>query len=119
MTAPSLDALLSAAQSVGGTIVRTPAAVVVVIPTATEADPEQFLSLDEARALGKFKTTRPIKDAGRAGALTLYGTERTRTVKRGEFLAWLESRRAPVATGPDDLDVERRMRRLARRKRAA
>jgi hypothetical protein len=81
-------------------------------------DPDELLTLEEARRLAKFKTTRPIKDAGRRGELPLYGRERSRTVRRGEFLAWLEGRRAPVTAGPDDADMDRRVARLARRQRA-
>ena len=93
---PAMEHLVRLAEAEGATVVRTPAALVLVIPTTAAADPAEHLSLEQARILGKLPTTRPIKEAGRAGLLTLYGTERTRTVKRGAFMAWLKTRRAPV-----------------------
>lgn len=81
-------------------------------------DPDEHLTLEEARALGKFKTIRPIKDAGRAGHLALFGTQRSRTVKRGDFLRWLEDRRSPITTGEESPELEKRMQRLAKTRRS-
>jgi hypothetical protein len=81
---------------------------------AEDAPPAQdeHLTLKEAARVLKLRTDRPIKDAGRAGDLPLYGNERSRTVKRGELLAWHESRRATPIAGVDDEDIQRRMSRL-------
>jgi hypothetical protein len=115
-----IEELLALASKAGGTVVRSPLAVVIVLPLDLSTnDPDEHLSLEQARTLGKFRTTRQIREAGRAGALALYGTERTRTVLRGEFVAWLASRRAPPVAGPADVDIERRVRGLARRKPGA
>jgi hypothetical protein len=81
------------------------------------ADPSEHLSLEEARSLGRFKTTRPIKDAIRARELVAFGRQRSRTVRRGEFLAWLESHRARPVAGVDDADIERRVARLSKTKK--
>ncbi len=115
MAAPatSLEQMLALAPAAGGTIVRTPAATIIVLPNAASADPDEHLSLDEARSLARLRTSRPLKDAGRRGELPLYGKERSRTVKRSELLAWIERRHVPAVKGPVDSDIEQRVRRLA------
>lgn len=105
----------------------TTSALIVALADAAEAlgraaraiatsqrDPEELLTLDEARELAKLRTTRPLKEAARRGELPLYGSERMRRVKRAELDAWLVSKRAPVLTGPVDPDLEARMARLAK-----
>jgi hypothetical protein len=113
----NLAALVAQARAVGATVVELAGATIIVVPSANATQStDDHLSLEEARALGKFKTTRPIRDAARAGEVRVYGKERTRTVRRGEFLAWLESRCSTRPTaGPDDADLDRRIVRLAAR----
>jgi hypothetical protein len=113
---PAVDTLLTGARALGATVVESLGTIVIVIVASTGADPGEHLSLEQARALGHFTTTRPIREAARAGELPLYGRERSRTTKRGEFMAWLESRRVPSVAGPVDTDIEARVRRLARRR---
>jgi hypothetical protein len=114
---PALAGIVNAARASGATVLETPGAVVIVLTTAATAAPDDLLSLEEARVLGKLKSTRSIREAGWRGELRLFGSERSRTVRRGDFLQWLESRRTPAVAGPADADVERRMRRIARRRR--
>ena len=63
-------------------------------------------------------TVRVIRDAIRAGALPAFGRQRDRAVRRGDLTEWIESRRAVPVVGPDDPDLERRIRRIARRQSA-
>lgn len=111
----AVEQLVRMAEAAGATVVRSPAGTIIVLPISQGADPGEHLSLEEARVLGKLASTRQIKEAGHRGELTLYGSERTRTVKRGELVAWLESRRSPAAAVPKGQAgrVEARLRRAA------
>lgn len=84
-----------------------------------DVDPDEHLSLDEAADIAKLKSIRPLRDAARRGELVLHGRQRSRTIKRSDLMVWLESRRAPVERGVEDPDIEARMQRLARARRAA
>jgi hypothetical protein len=77
------------------------------------ADPSKLLTLRQA---AEFACTslRTVRDAIRHGDLDAFGGQRDRTVRRGDVLLWIESRRLPVLQGPDDADIQRRMARLAR-----
>lgn len=108
--------LLDAARAAGATVLEGQGATVIVLMRDGENSGDH-LTLEDARALGKFKTTRPLKDAARRGELRIYGKQRTRTVKRGELLQWLESQRVEPGAALDDSDITRRMRAIARRGR--
>ena len=71
--------------------------------------------LTEKEAADEAKVSlRTLRDARRSGALVMYGTQRSRTVRRSDLAAWIESRRVKPSAGVDDADIERRMKRLAR-----
>jgi hypothetical protein len=57
---------------------------------------------------------RTLTAARRAGELPMFGRQRSRTVRRSDLEAWIESRRVAPVAGPDDLDMQRRMARLRR-----
>lgn len=67
---------------------------------------------EAARAAGT--SVRVVRDAIRAGDLAAYGRQRDRSVRRGELERWVESRRSKPVAGADDIDIERRVLRLAR-----
>jgi hypothetical protein len=89
-------------------------AVAILVSPRTSHDTEEHLSLEACRELATLKTLRPIRDAIRAGDLVAFGRQRTRTVKRGDLLAWLEGRRVRPGVGPDDTDIARRVARLSK-----
>ena len=62
-------------------------------------------------------TVRVVRDAIRTGELTAYGRRRDRAVRETDLRAWIAGRRVEPMAGADDLDMERRMRRLERRTR--
>ena len=77
-------------------------------------DPVALVPLvDAARLAGT--SVRVMRDALRAGDLAAYGRQRDRSVRRADLERWIESRRAKPAAGPDDVDIERRVLRLAKR----
>jgi hypothetical protein len=80
--------------------------------------PTELLPLKEAaRAAGT--SLRVVREAIRAGDLAAFGGQRDRTVRRSDVDAWIESRRLRPVAGVDDADIERRMSRIARRRRTA
>lgn len=81
-----------------------------------ESDPNEFVTENEASKIAKV-SIRVLRDARRAGHLAMFGSQRSRTIRRADLMAWIESRRAPVIRGVDDADIERRMRRIARARR--
>jgi hypothetical protein len=82
-----------------------------------QTDPDDALIPIRDAARLSAASVRALRRAIRAGALPVYGRTRNRAVRRGDVLAWIAERRAPVLSAPDDDDVERRMRRLARARR--
>jgi hypothetical protein len=78
-------------------------------------DPSALVPLRDAARVAA-SSARVLREAIRAGDLVAYGGQRDRAVRRRDLDAWIESRRVPAAAGPDDADMERRMRRLAKRK---
>ena len=72
------------------------------------ADGAELVPLDEAARIAAT-SKRVLRDAIRAHALAAYGGQRDRSVRRAD----LDTRVAPVA-GPADLDIDRRVARLAR-----
>lgn len=79
-------------------------------PEAVGTD-DDLLPLAEAARVAAT-AARVVADAVRAGELPAFGRQRDRAVKRGDLRRWIESRRV-THEGADDVDVERRMRRLA------
>ena len=112
LTAPT--ELIEAATAAGATVIRAPGATIIVIP-ARAADGDDLLSLADAAELAKC-SVRALREAGRAGDLTLYGRQRSRACRRSDLLAWLESRRSRPVAGADDADLAARMARLSRAK---
>ena len=104
------DAILSAATSLGATIVRAPGATVIVLPDGDDDD--DLLPLAQAAAL-VHTTPKALARAGRAGELNVMGKQRSRVVRRGDILAWKASQRVKLRA-VDDHDIVRRMRRLER-----
>ncbi len=76
-------------------------------------DDSEMLTEGEA-ALEAKVSIRALRDARRSGAVVMYGTQRSRTVRRADLAAWIESRRVRPSAGVDDVDMARRMKRLAR-----
>ncbi|HEY8079917.1 MAG TPA: hypothetical protein VIF62_37555 [Labilithrix sp.] len=67
-----------------------------------------------ARAADVAATSeRVVREAIRAGELTAYGGQRDRAVRLRDLVAWIDSRRVRL-DGPADVDIERRVRRLAK-----
>jgi hypothetical protein len=85
---------------------------------AEDNDPDEHVSFDEAVDIART-SRRILRDAARRGELTLHGRQRSRTVKRADLVAWLETRRTPVIAGTESRDIEARMARLARARRGA
>lgn len=54
-----------------------------------------------------------VRAAIRSGELAAVGKQRDRSVRRAELQRWIESRTHKPVAGADDLDLERRMKRLA------
>lgn len=117
----SIAQLVADAEAMGATVVRSPSACVIIVPSATAARESEYVSLDEAKTVGRFRTTRQIREAIASGELRALGKQRSRLVKRDEFLAWLEGRKAKPIDGPATDAIERRVIRLAaeRKKRTA
>lgn len=94
------------------------AGIAARLAEAGSSDPEELLCEAEAASLAKC-SVRTLRDARRTGAITAYGRQRSRTYRRADLLSWIESRRAPVVSGVDDPDMDRRVARIARARRAA
>lgn len=107
-----MDELITAAAAAGATIVRSAGAIIIVIATPAETG-DDLLDLASAAALAKV-SLRTLRDARRAGELTMYGSQRTRTIRRADLLGWIEGRKVRPVEGVDDRDIERRMSRIAR-----
>lgn len=106
------DALITAFERDGATVLRTRGATIIVIP-APVADGDDLLPIEEAAAIAKC-SLRTLRDAHRAGEVVLFGKQRSRTVRRADLEAWIESRRVKPSRSVDDHDIERRMLRIAR-----
>jgi hypothetical protein len=79
-------------------------------------DPDEQLTLADAARIAKT-TVGVLKEGIRRKNLTAYGGQRDRSVRRGDLMSWIESRRTRPPEGPDDDDVSRRMRRLSQKNR--
>ncbi|MGD0529016.1 MAG: hypothetical protein ABSE49_28015 [Polyangiaceae bacterium] len=104
------------AEAAGATIVRSPVATIIVVPVASAVDPGELLPLVDA---GRLAGTSPraLKEAARRGELELFGRERSRVVRRGDVLRWVQERRTPIASvaDPQQARVERRLARRSHR----
>jgi helix-turn-helix protein len=81
------------------------------------APPRALVPVTDASKLAKT-SVRVVRDAIRAGDLAAYGGQRDRCVRRGDLDAWIESRRTRPVIGIDDRDIDRRVARLSRVRRA-
>lgn len=104
----AINAIVSAAAEVGATIVRSHGSTIIVLP-AREPTGDDLLTLAEAASLTK-ESIRTLKDARRSSALRMFGGQRSRTVRRADLIAWIETKRAPIVRGVDDEDMRRRMK---------
>lgn len=75
-------------------------------------DPGELVLLREGARLAAT-SLRVLRTAIRTGDLPAFGGQRDRSVRRQDLERWIESRRLSLP-GPNDDDVERRMKRLAR-----
>jgi hypothetical protein len=78
------------------------------------ADASKLIRIADAATLAAT-SARVIREAIRSGALAAYGRQRDRAVRHADLMEWVESRRAKPVAGPDDAEVDRGIRRLARR----
>jgi len=108
--------LIAAAEAAGATIVRSPAATVIVITHAAPAS-DDLVPIAEAATLAQC-SVRTLRDARRAGELAAYGKQRSRAVRRSDLLAWIDSRRVRPVVGVDDDAMDRRIARLERARAA-
>ena len=92
------------------------AALATRLATATLDPTEHVSEVDAARIAGT--SVRALRDARRAGELVMYGRQRSRTVRRGDLAVWIESRKVKPLEGVDDADMDRRVARLAKGRRA-
>ena len=88
------------------------ALVAELVPPA--ARPDDLVALAEAARIAAT-SCRVVRDAIRTGDLPAFGRERDRAVRRGDLERWIESRRMRPVAGPDDDDIDRRIRRIERR----
>jgi hypothetical protein len=110
--------ILAEARRTGAAVAVTStgtATVILVSPPAVPAT--DLVRLVDAAAIA-VTTVRVIRDAIRRGDLKAVGGQRDRAVRRPDLAAWVESR-AVRHDAVDDLDLDRRMRRLARERRTA
>ena len=75
-------------------------------------DPRELVSVRDAARLAAT-SLRVVRAAIHTGDLPAFGGQRDRAVRREDLNGWIESRRLTLP-GPNDDDVERRMKRLAR-----
>jgi hypothetical protein len=116
----SVDNLVAMARCLPGvTVLESAGATIIVLPGASAADPAELLPLLDGARLAST-SPRALKDAARRGEIALFGRERSRVVRRGDVLQWVQDRRAPVAAVAQDqaARVEARVSRLARGKRS-
>lgn len=116
MSPADLARLVALAEAGGATVVRTPAAAIVVIPLDVPSDPGALVPIADAARIAAT-SARVVRDAIRAGDLAAIGGQRDRAVRRHDLDRWIESRRVRPIAGVDDRDIERRMARIASARR--
>jgi hypothetical protein len=87
------------------------AAILSLLQTPAPRE-DDLVPLAEATRVAST-SLRVLREAIRANDIPAYGRQRDRSVRRGDLLRWVESRRV-VHSAIEDDDLERRMRRLAR-----
>jgi hypothetical protein len=80
-------------------------------------DPSVLVPIGEAARMAAT-SSRVLRDAVRKGHLVAFGGQRDRSVRREDLDSWIESRRLRPVAGADDADIDRRVRRLERRRSA-
>jgi hypothetical protein len=114
---PAAAALATLEREPGVVVVRTTAAIVVVVPLrGDEVSPDDLLPLAKAAEIA-CTSLRVLRDAIRGGELTAFGRQRQRAIRRGDLAGWIESRRVRPTMGVIDADIERRIARLTREAR--
>jgi excisionase family DNA binding protein len=106
----TLAKIIVEAKALGGTIVDSPAAVVIVVPRIVES--RSHLPLAEAAQLGGV-SEKTMRREIRAGRLVASGTRRTLVVDRADLDRWIESRAVRVPSADDELDAMVRAREAA------
>jgi hypothetical protein len=71
---------------------------------------DDLLPLPDAARIAAT-SVRVLRQAIARGDLPGFGRQRDRSVRRGDLLQWIEARRVRVE-GVDDVDLQRRIRRL-------
>jgi Helix-turn-helix domain len=102
------NALLALADAADA-LARLARAVADEAPNTT--DPSRLLHAKDA-AVYAGTSRRVIHEAVRSGALVAYGKQRDRAVRVSDLENWIESRRVKPTMGPDDADIERRIKEL-------
>jgi hypothetical protein len=79
---------------------------------------DALVPLAEAARLAAT-SLRVVRDAVRRRELVAFGRMRDRAVRRADLASWIASREVKPVPGVDDLDIERRVARLARARRSS
>jgi helix-turn-helix protein len=77
-----------------------------------DAGGDALVSIREAARIA-VTSPRVVREAVRNGELVAYGRARDRAVRRNDLDSWIASREVKPVRGVEDLDIERRMARLA------
>lgn len=108
--------IIAAATAAGGTVLRAAGATIIILLDGAPAA-DDLLPKREAAELAQC-SVRSLDAGIRTGELAAYGKQRSRSVRRSDLLAWIESRRVRPVAGADDDDIARRMRSIAARRSA-
>lgn len=82
--------------------------------------PDEHVQIEATMAITGHRTSRALRDAIRRKEIQAFGNQRSRTVRRGDLLAWMESRTTGATHDEiDDDDIARRMKRLEGDKKAS
>ncbi len=112
----AISRAVAAARDAGAVVLETNAGVMIAIPRRDEHAGDILHEVDAARIAGV--SVRTLRDARRAGELVMAGRQRSRTVRRSDLDAWIESRRSPVAT-MNESAIDKRVARLERSRKSA
>ncbi len=81
----------------------------VLVPVEPAAS--DLLGLADAARVAAT-SARVLREAIRRRELRAFGNQRDRSVRRDDLDRWIESRAVAPSTGPDDHDIDRRVRHL-------